>query len=79
MSNKKVVRIWTDVEIEANTEEGAVLGAAAKAIQDGGETIKWSFQVMFDEEEYLAIMKELEDISREGAEQEVKNDPIEKG
>lgn len=73
MANK-VVRIWTDVEVDANTEEGAMLAAAAKAIQDGGETIQWQFQVLLSPEEFEAMMSELETISREGAEQETMNE-----
>ena len=66
--SKQVVRIWTDVEVDANTEEGAIMAAAAKAIQDGGETIRWQFMVLMPEEEYEALMKELEKTSVEHVE-----------
>lgn len=70
----KTVRIWTDVEVDANTDEGATLAAAAKAIEDGGEKIHWQFQIVPTQEEFEAIMAELEAISREGAEQETMNE-----
>lgn len=75
---KKVVRIWTDVVVDANTEQGAMAIAAAKAIEDGGETIHWNFQTFMTEEQYNEFLAELESISLEGAKQETANEPATK-
>ena len=77
-SNKKIVRIWTDVEVEANTEEGAIMKAAVKAIEDDAETIAWNYQVFMNQQEFEEVMYKLESISREGAEQDGNIEPATK-
>lgn len=73
--SKKIVRIWTDVAVDANTEDGAMAAAAAKAIKDGGETIHWNFEVFMTEDQYKQFMAELESIAAESAETETHFEP----
>ena len=70
--NKKVVRIWTDVEVDANTEDGAIMAAAAQVLADdvasGTKTVEWNFFVAMSEEDYNELMGDFEKIAAEGVE-----------